>query len=401
MNTTASTPVVIVGANIAGLSFATALRSGGYPGPITIVTEETEAPYDRPPLSKGFLKDGDADKIRLDTSKLADVTWLKGVRATAIDPAQRTLQLSQGEALPWGTLVLATGARPRTLPLLEALERPVYTLREMGDARALREHLQPGKRLLLVGAGVIGLELAATASQLGMHVTVLESQERVMARGASERLSHHIEERHRQAGVDLQMGRRIAGVHAGEVHLDDGRTLEVDVAVVGIGVQPNVELAQDCGITCRDGILVDGHGRTSLPGVLAVGDVTCQRHPISGELQRIETWSNAQNQAAAAARFWLDPATPAYEDNPWYWSDQYELRIQSAGLPAGKQEVLRGDPASGKFTLLQLDGNRLVGASCVSNPKDFGILRKLVGSTLSATPLQLADPAVDLRKCVA
>jgi 3-phenylpropionate/trans-cinnamate dioxygenase ferredoxin reductase component len=393
-------PVVIVGANLAGLSFAGTLRAGGYDGPLTLIDAETEPSIDRPPLSKGFLKDGDIDRIRLDTSRLQNATWLRGVRVLSIDTRARRLHLSQGGPVHWGTLVLATGARPRTLPGLDAIERPVFTLRGLADAQALRAWLQPGRRLLLVGAGPIGLELAATARELGAEVTVLEAQDRVMARSAPVSLSRFIERRHRQAGVDLRLGRRTTRVEPGAVWLDDGSRIEVDGVVVGIGVQPNDALAQACGIRCEDGVVVDAHGHTSEPGILAVGDVSRQPHPIRGELERIETWSNAQNQAAAAARHWLDATTPPYTDAPWYWSDQYELRIQAVGLPSGPTEVLRGNPDTGKFSLLQLDGERLVGAACVNNAKDFGALRRLVGQVLKATPGQWADPAIDLRKLV-
>jgi 3-phenylpropionate/trans-cinnamate dioxygenase ferredoxin reductase component len=383
-------PVVIVGGGLAALSFASTLRVAGYAGEITIVGAEAERAYDRPPLSKAFLKDGDAERIRLDDSRLQDVRWRRGRRAEAIDPQAHLLHLADGTALPWETLVLATGARARTLPALAATGRPALTLRELDDARRLRELLQPGTRLLLVGAGVIGLELAATARGLGVDVTVVEAQPRVMSRSAPATLSRFVEARHRAAGVDLRLGRRIEQCLPSAVRLDDGSRVEADIIVAGIGVVANDELARACGICCDDGIFVDGRGRSSCPGVLAVGDVTRQTHPVSGVVERIETWSNAQNQAAAVAKAWLDPAAPPYADAPWYWSDQYELRIQCAGLASGDQELLRGETAAAKFTLLQLAGNRLVGAACVNNARDFGALRKLVGTRIAATPAQLA-----------
>jgi 3-phenylpropionate/trans-cinnamate dioxygenase ferredoxin reductase component len=390
-------PVVVVGGGLAGLSFAGALRQGGYAGELAMVCEEAEPPYDRPPLSKAFLQDGDAQRIRLDESRLADVRILRGVGAEAIDLGARTLRLADGQSLPWGTLVLATGASPRTLPALEATGRPVLTLRTLDDARRLRELIQPGRRLLLVGAGVIGLELAATARTAGAEVTVLESQPRVMARSVPPTLSAFVQQRHRAAGIDLRLGRGIASCIPGAVLLDDGSRIEPDFILAGIGVTSNDQLARAAGIRCDDGVYVDARGRSSEPGVLAVGDVARQVEPVSGQVMRIETWANAQNQGAAVARAWLDEAAPAYADAPWYWSDQYDLRIQGVGVPAGEREVLRGDLSGGRFALLQFRGRRLVGATCVNNAKDFGALRKLVGREFEAADAQWAE-APDLRK---
>jgi 3-phenylpropionate/trans-cinnamate dioxygenase ferredoxin reductase subunit len=399
MSAARAAPVVVVGGGLAGLSFAGALRQGGYDGELTLVSEEAEPAYDRPPLSKGFLQDGDAQRIRLDESRLAGARLLRGVRAETLDLEGRTLTLADGQVLPWGTLVLATGARARSLPTLSAAGVPLLTLRTLADARQLRELIQPGRRLLLVGAGVIGLELAATARGAGCEVTVLEAQPRVMARSVPATLSQFVQARHVAAGVDLRLGRTIASCADGVVQLDDGSHIHPDFIVAGIGVHSNDELASAAGIRCDDGIFVDAYGRTSAPGVLAVGDAARQVEPISGLVMRIETWANAQNQGAAAARAWLDPAAPAYADAPWYWSDQYELRIQGVGVPSGEREVVRGDLAGGKFALLQLNGRRLVGATCMNNGKDFGALRKLVGREFEADDAQWVQ-AADLRKIV-
>lgn len=398
MNAAGDDPVVIVGGGLAGLSFANALRRASWPGRITIVGDEDVPPYDRPPLSKTFQNDGDADRIRLDTSLASDVDWQHGVAASRIDPTGRRLHLADGRALTYGSLVLATGARPRTLPALSGSAVPVLTLRTLDDARRIRGALAPGARLVIVGAGVIGLELAATARGMNAQVTVIEAQQSVMGRCASPTLAGFIAERHSQAGVRLLLGRTVAGWDGSELALDDGSRLAADLVVVAIGVQANDELALEAGIGCDDGIFVDGHGRTSSPHVLAVGDATRQIHPISGRVERIETWSNAQNQSTAAAKALLDPAALPYADVPWYWSDQYELRVQCAGLPQGDEEVRRGELASGRFALIQLRRGRLVGAACVGNARDFGALKKLVGAGASVSLDQLADPATDLRK---
>ncbi|MEO5671442.1 MAG: FAD-dependent oxidoreductase [Ramlibacter sp.] len=399
MTCAGKSPVVVVGNGLAGLSFAGTIRQGGYVGELTMVSDEAEHPYDRPPLSKAFLKDGDAQRIRLDASRLTDARFIRGVSAEMLDLNSRTLRLTDGQVLPWGTVVIATGAAPRNLPLLGAVGKPVLTLRKLDDARRLRDLIQPGRHLLLIGAGVIGLELAATARQIGCDVTVVESQGRVMNRGVSPTLSEYVKDRHLRAGVDLRLGKSVADCVEGEVILDDGTRIAPDFIVVGIGVRPTDDLARSAGIQCDDGIHVDGHGRTSAEGVLAVGDVTKQLDPVTGQLLRIETWSNAQMQSAAAARSWLNPDAPAYTDAPWYWSDQYELRIQAVGIPCGEREVLRGDMNDGKFTLLQLQGRTLVGAACMNSGKDFGSLRKLVGRSFQADDAEWAA-APDLRKLI-
>lgn len=384
-------PVVIVGGGLAGISFANTLRTGGYEGPLTLICEEIETPYDRPPLSKGFLKDGNAQLIRLDMSRVSDATVLSGVTAQELNLAAHTLRLSDGSELPWGTLVLATGARARTLPELAVMNRPLFTLRTIDDARQIREQLHSGCRVLLVGAGVISLELAATARELGAEVTVVETQQRVMARSVPATLSKFVLGRHQAAGVNVQLGRKIMSCFEGGVQLDDGMRIEADLVITGIGVLSNDEIARKAGIRCDDGVFVDGHSHSSAPGVLAVGDVARQLEPVSGQVMRIETWSNAHSQAEAAARAWLDGTSPIYADAPWFWSDQYELRIQGVGVPTGEREVIRGDLGTNCFALLQLNGRRLVGATCVNKGKDFGALRRMVGREFDASDVEWAS----------
>ena len=391
-------PVVIIGGGLAGLSFATGLRNGGFGGEIVIVADETERSYDRPPLSKTFQHNGDAEAIRLDDARATGVRWLRGVAATAIDTTAKRVQLADGESLDYGTLVLATGAAPRQLPALQSASVPVLTLRTLDDARRIRAGLVPQARLVIIGAGVIGLELAATARSLGVQVTVVESLARVLSRCAPALLADFIARRHEAEGVTLRLGRQVMGWREGELELDDGALLAADMVIVGVGVIANDALARAAGIACDDGIFVDGRGRTTCPGVFAVGDVTRQRHPVGGRFERIETWSNAQNQALAVARALIDPAAPPYADVPWYWSDQYDLRLQAAGLAAGDDEVVRGDPALGKFALIQRRQGRIVGAACMNQPRDFGALRRMIAAGAAPDRAALADPAIDLRK---
>lgn len=394
-------PVVILGGGLASVSFASGLRSGGYQGAITAVADETELAYDRPPLSKEFQREGDAEKIRLDLSRAPNVQWLRGIAARTLDTSLREVQLSDGRKLGYGTLVFATGASPRVLPALQDAPVPVLTLRTLGDARRIRAGLVAGAKLMVIGAGVIGLELAATARRLGVAVTVVEALDRVMHRSAPATLASFVAQQHVEQGVVLRLGRTAKGFIGRRVVLDDGSRVDADLVVVGIGVVANDALAASANIACDDGIFVDRRGRTTCPGIYAIGDVTRQRNPVSGRFERIETWSNAQNQGLAVARALLDPAAPLYDDVPWYWSDQYELRMQVAGLAAGEDEIVRGELSAGaKFSLIQLQRGAIVGVSCVNNAREFASLKRLLSSGARPERAALADPATDLRKLI-
>ncbi len=279
---------------------------------------------------------------------------------------------------------------------------PVLTLRTLGDAQRIRSGLQPGARLLVIGGGVIGLELAATARALGVAVTLVEFLPRVMSRGASATLASFVARHHAEQGVDLQFGRSVTGFSRSQIVLDDGHQINADLVVVGIGVTVNDSLARATDIACDDGIFVDGRGRTTCPNVYAIGDVTRQRNSVSGRFERIETWSNAQNQGMAVARAMLDPAAPPYGDLPWYWSEQYALRIQVAGLTNGDDEIVRGDMATGeKFSLIHLYRGQVVGASCVNNTREFTSLKRLITGGALPDRATLADPGTDLRNLIA
>jgi 3-phenylpropionate/trans-cinnamate dioxygenase ferredoxin reductase subunit len=391
-------PVVVLGGGLAAVSFVTALRSHGHDGEVVVVSEEHEPAYDRPPLSKEFQRDGDTEKIRLDLRGAHDVEWMRGVRADSLDVRARQVRLADGRVVGWGSLVIATGTAARTLASLATAPMPALTLRTLGDARRVRERLVAGARVVIVGGGVIGLELAATGRGLGASVTVVEALPRLMNRCASPTLSSFLADHHRDQGVDLRLGRGVGGIENGRLLLDDGSPLDADMVVVGIGVTANDDLARAAGIACDDGIFVDGHGRTTCPGVWAIGDVTRQRHPVSGRFERIETWSNAQKQSAATARALVDPDAPAYQEVPWYWSDQYALRMQVAGLAYGDDEVVRGDIGQGKFSLVQLQQGRIVGAACVNNAREFMALKRLIAAGAKPQRALLADSAADLAK---
>lgn len=395
-------PVVVLGGGLAAVSFAGGLRSGGFEGDIVIVSDEIEPPYDRPPLSKEFQREGLADKIRLDLSRARDVEWLRGSPAIKVDTQGREVLLEDHRRLSYGALVFATGATPRRLPALQQAPIPVITLRTLDDAQRIRASLTPGVRLVVIGGGVIGLELAATARGLGASVTVIEALDRLMNRCASATLAKVVAAAHLDHGVDIRLGRQVIGFDGSAIVLDNDERVEADLVVVGIGVVANDELARAADIACDDGIFVDRLGRTTCPGVYAIGDVTRQRSPISGRFERIETWSNAQNQGLAAARTWLDPMAPPYADMPWYWSDQYDLRLQVAGVSIGDEEIVRGQASTNsKFSLIQLNRGRVVGVTCMNNAREFSSLKRLLGNVAPPDRAALADTGVDLRKLLA
>jgi 3-phenylpropionate/trans-cinnamate dioxygenase ferredoxin reductase subunit len=389
-------PIVVVGGGLAAVSFMSELRTGDHHGPIIAVTDETELPYDKPPLSKDYQVHGNCDNIRLDLTNAPEIDWRRGVAVSRLDTRHREVQLSDGRKVRYGTLVLAMGATPRQLPALQSAPVPVLTLRTLEDARRIRAAIGEGKRLALIGGGVIGLELAATARGLGTEVTVVEAQRRVMNRCAPEALASAVAARHVEEGVDLRLGRQMAGFAGGDLLLDDGSRIRADAIVVAIGVTANDQIARDAGIACDDGIFVDGQGRTTAPGVYAIGDVTRRTNSVSGRFERIETWSNAYSHGRATAQSLLDPGAPPFRDVPWYWSDQYELRIQVAGSTS-TQEIVRGTPGPrSKFTLVQVQRGRVVGVACMNNPREFTPIRRLLAEGGATDIRALGDPAVDL-----
>ncbi|ODV42059.1 hypothetical protein AWV79_30670 [Cupriavidus sp. UYMMa02A] len=383
------------------------MRELGFAGDVTLVSQEDEAPYDRPPLSKQFLLDGDADAILLQPEALAvqapaDIELIRGNPVVALDARSRELKLRDGRELHWDRLVLATGARPRALPALARLPH-AQTLRTLEDARAIRQTLMPGTRLLIVGGGPIGLELAAMGVQFDARVTLVEAADRLMTRSAPALIAEHLRRHHEDSGVDIRLGRSVVAVRDdGHAVFDDGACVAADLIVVGIGVQANDELAVQAGIASDDGIFVDGFGRTTTPDVFAIGDVTRQRNPITGRFERIETWSNAQGQARAVAAYLADPDSAApYADTPWFWSDQGELRLQAAGAIAGDEQAVRGDPDSGRFSLIQWRDGRVVGVAAVNAARDFQMLKRLVAAGSRLRPEVLVDPKADLKSLVA
>ena len=397
--------VVIVGAGHAGGSAASLLKASGFAGEIVLIGAEPVAPYQRPPLSKAWLK-GEADLesllLRPDTYYAEQGIDLRtGVVANAISPADHTVTLSDGTVEPYDALILATGSTGRRLPIPGADRPDLIELRTIADAERLKAQLGPGRRLVIVGGGYIGLEAAASARGLGAEVILLERLDRVLKRVASEPLSAFFTERHRAAGVDIRLNVEVAGFEDGGVRLSDSSLVGADVILVGVGALANDGLARAAGLACdpagSGGIIVDEMARTSDPAIYAIGDVTVRPVPVHGCTMRLESVPNALEQARQAAHAIVGRAQAAPEV-PWFWSDQYDIKLQIAGLPQeADRTVVRGDPATGRFAVFHLCGDRIVCVEAVSAPPEFMAGKQLIGRRTPVDVARLADPAVSMK----
>ncbi|MCF1592682.1 NAD(P)/FAD-dependent oxidoreductase [Streptomyces muensis] len=379
--------ITVVGASLAGLSTVRALRAEGYDGEIVVVGEERHDPYDRPPLSKDFLK-GDVDAAALalsdaDEYEILDAQWLLGERAVRLDPVARTVTLGGGRHVRTDGVVVATGASPRTLPGTDGLAG-VHTLRTLDDAQALRAELLDGRpRVVVIGAGFIGAEVASTARGLGLHVTVVEALEVPLERQLGREMGLVCSSLHSDHGVRLLRGTGVAEL-VGEgrvtgVRLADGRLLPADIVVAGVGVRPNTDWLAGSGVQIDDGVVCDAGCSTGVPGVVAVGDVARCPNPFTGRHARIEHWSNATEQAKTAARTLLTGVSaPAPLTAPYFWSDQYGVRIQVAGhvAPGAEPEVVEGDVDSRAFTAVYRREGTPVAVLSLNQPKFFNRLRR-------------------------
>ena len=397
--------VVIVGAGHPGGSAASLLKASGFAGEIVLIGAEPVAPYQRPPLSKAWLK-GEADLesllLRPDTYYAEQGIDLRtGVVANAISPADHTVTLSDGKVEPYDALILATGSTGRFLPIPGADRPDLIELRTIADAERLKAQLGPGCRLVIVGGGYIGLEAAASARGLGAEVILLERLDRVLKRVASEPLSAFFTERHRAAGVDIRLNVEVAGFEDGGVRLSDSSLVGADVILVGVGALANDGLARAAGLACdpagSGGIIVDEMARTSDADIYAIGDVTVRPVPAHGCTMRLESVPNALEQARQAAHAIVGRAQAAPEV-PWFWSDQYDIKLQIAGLPQdADRTVVRGDPATGRFAVFHLCGDRIVCVEAVSAPPEFMAGKQLIGRRTPVDVARLADPAVSMK----
>lgn len=396
---------VIIGAGQAGAQAAQSLRQAGFAGRIVMVGDEPNLPYQRPPLSKTYLQgELSADRLLLRPSAFFDKETIEvrtGVRALSIDRRAARIALSDGAALGYDRLLLATGAPPRKLTCEGSELAGIQYLRTIADSDALRPLLAGGGRLVIVGGGYIGLEVAAVARKCGLHVTLLEAMDRVLARVAGVALSSFYEDLHRAAGLDLRVQARVAGFEGNgrveRVVLADGERIDCAAVLVGIGAAPATGLAQAAGLGVDNGVIVDEHAQTADPAIFAAGDVANFPSPLFGRRMRLESVPNAIEQAKAAGAGMAGRLT-VYDPVPWFWSDQYDVKLQTAGLGEGADRVvMRGDTAAKSFSLWSLCRGRLIAADCVNDPAAFATARRLIAAKASPAPERLADPAIDYK----
>lgn len=399
--------VVIIGGGQAGLQVADSLRSGGYQESITVIADEPGLPYQRPPLSKDYLApEGSPAPLPLRAASFfadKEITLLSGVRAAAVDRTARTVTLGNGEQVGYRHLVFATGTANRALTCPGAALPGVHLLRTLPDAEQLHAGLAAARRVVVVGAGFIGLEVAAAARARGCEVTVLEFAPGPMARALSPAMGAWFAEAHARAGIRLRFNEGIAAFEpsmdgrVGWAVSTTGARYRADLVVAGIGVVPNDALAAAAGLETGNGIVVDAALRTSDPSVLAVGDCASFPSPHAGARIRVESVQNATDQGRHAARTILGSAEP-YTDLPWFWSNQGSRRLQIAGLSApGDQTVVSGDPDSGKFSVLCFRNGRLAAVESVNSPGEHLGARKLLAAGISPSPEEVAAPGFSLK----
>lgn len=396
--------MVIVGGGMAGARAIVSLRANGYQGPVTLVSEETLLPYDRPPLSKAMLLEENEPQpvLLLDDSMIASLNaiFVRGVKATAIDRKQKALVLEDGRAIAYDKLLIATGAKPRRLSI-EGGEL-AYTLRDFADGDHLRNRLRQSTSAAIIGGGFIGLEVASSARKLGLEVTLVEAQPRILMRGVPEEIARVVHARHVEAGVTMQVGTALKAVETDGVRLADDRKVKAEIVVAGIGAAPEIALAQSAGLTIENGIACDATLMTSDPDIYAAGDCCSFPHGLFGNKRmRLEAWRNATDQANVATENMLGGSKP-YMAVPWFWSDQYDLSLQIAGNPADGPEIVKRQTGEQSFVMFHRDHEgRLVGASGIgpgnSIARDVKLAEMLIGKRASPSAEQLADPNVQLK----
>lgn len=399
---------LIIGAGHAAGQLAASLRQKGYPGRIVMLGEEPFPPYQRPPLSKKFLS-GELPAERLFLKPAAfyddhDIDVRLKTRVVAIDRHARTVLTGDGASLDYTTLVLATGGRVNRLACPGAELPGIHYLRNIEDVERINDDRIDGARVVIVGAGYIGLEVAAVMREAGCDVVVLETAERVLSRVVSPPVSAFFERLHRERGVEIKLSTGLQafdGVDRVRAAITStGERIDADIVIVGVGISPNVELAHDAGLDIDDGIVVDEHCRTADPDIYAIGD--CTRHPnaIYRRRLRLESVQNALEQAKTAAAN-ISGDVARYDEVPWFWSDQYHVKLQIAGLSQGFDDyVMRGDPASDSFSCAYLCDGRLIAIDCVNTPKDFMLSKALIRDARVLDRAKLADASISIRDLV-
>lgn len=400
--------ILIIGAGQAGGCAAAALRREGYKGRITLAGAEPHRPYERPPLSKAVLHDASAEETlflhKPDFHESLEMDWLPGADVQSLDLDARLVHTVSGGTLAFDRCLIATGGRARLLPGLPPDAPNVYYLRGLDDARRLRERLMPGGSVIVIGGGFLGLEFAGMARGKGMSVTVCEAGPRLLGRAAPPQVGAWLQGCHEEAGVHVLCGAAVSLVEAGadsvSVRLASGETLQADFLLISIGQLPNVELAQQAGLTVDNGIVVDTRCETSASGIFAAGDCASHVSPFLRRRVRLESWQNAQEQAQVAARGMLDlPAT--YDVVPWFWSDMLGMNIQMLGMPdASLAYHTRGQPSDRKFSVYGFEGKQLRYALAVNSGAEMTPLRRLMTAGASVDASCLADPARPVRETV-
>jgi 3-phenylpropionate/trans-cinnamate dioxygenase ferredoxin reductase subunit len=400
--------LVVVGASYAGVQLAASARELGFDGRIVLLGDEPDAPYQRPPLSKGFLTGSFAEtRLPLRSQAFFDeekIEWMPSTRATHIDRERREIELHDGSRIAYRHLALTTGARVRKLDCPGATLGAVHYLRDLRDARRLAQTARTTRRAVVIGGGYIGLEAAASLRQQGLDVTVVETEPRLLARVASPWLSGFMLRAHMEHGVVFEFGRKVVALHDADgsvsVELDDGRRHVCDLVVVGIGVIPNTELAADCGLNVAGGVMVDACARTSDPSIVAAGDCASfvpHWAPRGASACRVESVQNANDMAKTAAAT-IVGRPEAYRALPWFWSDQYDLKLQMAGVNAGFTDyAMRGFVEDKRFSLFYFRDDKLIAVDSINRPQDHMFARKVLANGARVSPDAVRDPAFDLK----
>ena len=396
---------VVIGASQAGGWVAKTLRNEGFEGSVILIGEEPYLPYERPPLSKGAL----AGEATLESTYFwapeeyddLDIDVRLKTRATKIDREKKQVTLDNGDTLKFDRLAITTGARVRVLPIEGSNLDGIFYLRTMADTKAIRATLQEGTKALIVGGGWIGLECASTLKKLNCEVTIIEAAERLCGRAVTPEISDWMFHFHTNRGIKIKLNTTLNSFtgesYLSKANLSNGEIINIDMAIIGIGVIPNVQLAEDAGLKVDNGIVVDTKTQTSDPNIFAAGDVTNHPNEILGRHIRLESWENAQNQGIVAGKALLDLAEP-YAEIPWFWSDQFDTNIQMIGLPENwDSTVTRGEPKSDEFTTFYLRNNQIIGAISINAPRDLRFAKRLMQAKKHLSVEDLANTGVKLQ----
>lgn len=394
--------IVIVGAGHAAGQAAASLRQAKYEGEIILIGDESHIPYQRPPLSKQYLAgEHGMERVYLRPEKFyadRDITVKVDTRVESIDTAAKNVTTDQAETIEYENLLIATGSRPRILHIDGGDLPGIFYFRTVADVDAIRAQMSAGKKLVIVGGGYIGLEVASVGVTSGLEVHVLEMEERILQRVTTPEMSRYYHDLHSTRGVHIHTSTTVSGFTGdGQVSgvVCGAETIAADLVIVGIGIIPNIEIAEAAGIDCDNGILVNDHCETSVPGVYAAGDCTNHPNPLLDRRLRLESVPNAMEQARVVAAN-ICGGDKAYASYPWFWSDQYELKLQMVGFSAdGDTQIVRGDMAKHRFAVFYLKDGAMVAADAVNSPKEFMICKQLIGKNVD--PATLADPTIDLK----